>query len=118
MLDQVRKHVPAARSMSDGRLAALLAAIGVMLYMIADKDTFWVAALVIGVWYAMRHKRGAWIGQKARIAPHVAALRRDLFERTPAPDESATPPPPVYATSNDPLVARAEALLRRVEARA
>ena len=115
MLDEIRKHIPATRRMSDGRLTAISVAAVILLFTLADFDKGFLLMGAVGAafWYMM-HQRSAGRRTEIRLAP-PAAVPFDAFE--PAMRPARMKEVTVRPSTSDPLVARAEALLARVEAR-
>lgn len=112
MLDLIRSHIPAARTMSDGRLTAILIAFALLFAGLADLSMGMVVLLGVaaGVWYA-QHQRHAV--PFIRIAPDA----EETAEGHPSGTVPVRERVVTRAASHDPLVARAEALLRRVSTR-
>lgn len=109
MLAVIRQTVPATRSMSDGRLLALVLAVG-MLVMAAADTTSVGMALGAGMLLTVFHRQRS-CGGRSRRAAETAATDVATVVGDVAEDLAGSAP------AEDPLVARARALRERTLAR-
>lgn len=98
MLDRVRQTVPATRTLSDGRLTAVLLAGALLVLAMADVTVtpVWVA-VIAGVWLTTQRRRSGGCASRLRTTLSTCDAPATRLE--------------------DPLVARARALRDRTAAR-
>ena len=116
MFATIRQTFPSTRTLSDGRLTAIVGAAMLLLLSLADADTMTTAGIVAGavvVVVLMRRARGGH-GDQTVVGLCTPADRDDAVFAAPHPvrTEAAT-----TASADDMLLARAIALRDRVSVR-
>lgn len=109
MLAVIRQSIPATRSLSDGRLLALVLAVGMLVMAAADATSVGMA-VGVAVMLAVFHRQRS-CGRSSRCAVETAADEVAAVVTEVATDVTETAP------AEDPLVARARALRERTASR-